>query len=169
MSNVQIRPPASLQEGRASLNTSPTPQPPQPHHGDKLEIVIRHKPDRPIIVVSIVSYSALGDATGEMSYVQIRPLCLPCELVTISQPLLILLGGLAILGSFMLEGGLQVMSFMTGLVLIVMYFYTRNSVLSITSSGGSKIVVPAKGMARAKIIEFIDAVEKAKVSFIAKA
>jgi hypothetical protein len=25
---------------------------------------------------TIVSYSALGDATGEMSYVQIRPLCL---------------------------------------------------------------------------------------------
>jgi hypothetical protein len=35
----------------------------------KLWVVIRHNPDRPIIGVSIVSYSALGDATGEMSNV----------------------------------------------------------------------------------------------------
>ncbi|MCF8057245.1 MAG: hypothetical protein K9K37_11490 [Desulfocapsa sp.] len=48
-------------------------------------------------------------------------------------------------------------------VLAVAYFLTRRAVISIASNGGETILVPAKGMSRSSIVEFLEAVERKKL------
>jgi hypothetical protein len=93
-----------------------------------------------------------------------------CGLVTRSFPILLLLAVLAAVGGFVLKqkeatvGGLVV-----GVILVIAYFVTRVAVINISPNGGESIVVPAKGMARDKVLEFLRAVEDAKLKFIGKA
>ena len=54
-----------------------------------------------------------------------------------------------------------------GAVLIGAYWATRSQVLSVTSAGGTEIVVPVRAMPAVSVIEFIDAVEREKLSFLA--
>ncbi len=48
-------------------------------------------------------------------------------------------------------------------VLAIAYFLSRRAVISISSNGGQTILVPAKGMSRTSVIEFLEAVEREKL------
>ena len=51
------------------------------------------------------------------------------------------------------------------MALIIVYFVSRKAVISIASSGGQEIVVPAKGMKREAIVKFIESVEREKLLY----
>ena len=86
-----------------------------------------------------------------------------CSLATKSYPLLLLLGALVLIGALTQGGDVQVMFIFSAAVLAVIYFLTRRAVIAIGSNGGREILVPTKGMSRAAIIEFLDAIEREKL------
>lgn len=86
-----------------------------------------------------------------------------CSLHTKSFPLLLLLGALALIGAFTQYGGTRLALFGISIVLVIIYFITRRAVISIASNGGQAIHVPAGGMNRAAVIEFLEAVESEKL------
>ena len=86
-----------------------------------------------------------------------------CGLVTKSYPLLLLFAAIALFAAFTQYGEAQWMAFAAAAVLVIAYFFTRRKVISIASNGGQAILVPAKGMSRTAIIEFLEAVEGEKL------
>lgn len=50
------------------------------------------------------------------------------------------------------------------LVLVVAYFVTRKQVLEVASRGGSKIVVPVKGIPLERTLEIVDTIEDARLA-----
>ncbi len=86
-----------------------------------------------------------------------------CSLATKSYPILLLLGALALIGAFSQSGDAHWWFLVAAAVLAVAYFLTRRAVISIASNGGQTILVPAQGMSRNSIIEFLEAVEREKL------
>jgi hypothetical protein len=86
-----------------------------------------------------------------------------CALATRSYPVLLILAVLAGIAAFMQRDEMQMTLFGVAIVLAIIYYASRLSVISITSNGGDKILAPTKGMSRASAIEFIDAVEREKL------
>lgn len=90
-----------------------------------------------------------------------------CGLVTRSYPFLIAAGVIAFaVGIFIQEENVRIIMCLSGLVLAISYLATRSAVLQISSNGNSEITVPARGMARDQIVEFIDAIENEKIYFL---
>lgn len=83
-----------------------------------------------------------------------------CSLVTKSYPLLLVLGAVALLVSFLQRGGAFVGMLVVGGVLIAAYFFAQRAVISIASNGGESILVPTKGMKREDAVAFVEAVER---------
>lgn len=52
-----------------------------------------------------------------------------------------------------------------GVVLLLIYLFTRKHIVSIASDGGAKINFETKGMKRESVLDFINKVEKAKNKF----
>jgi hypothetical protein len=90
-----------------------------------------------------------------------------CGLVTKSHPLLLLLAALALIfglsGIFIQSGDGQWIFLVAAVILVVAYFATRRSLISIASNGGQAILVPAKSMSRSAIVEFFEAIEREKL------
>lgn len=92
-----------------------------------------------------------------------------CGLVTTSYPLLLLFAIIAFVAAFAPIFKLIPPNDATGvligvaIVLVILYFTTRGSVISIASNGGKVIKVPTKGMKRDAIVTFIDALEREKL------
>jgi hypothetical protein len=86
-----------------------------------------------------------------------------CGLITKSFPLLLIFAALAVVAAFTQRGGAIGGLLFVAVVLIVAYFFTRKSVISVSSNGGQTIFVPTKGMPRDRIIGFIEAVEREKL------
>ncbi len=89
-----------------------------------------------------------------------------CGLATRSYPILLLLGLCAVLAGLTQHNESQLVLIIVGVLLVLSYFPSRSAVMTIASSGKSEIIIPAKGMGRDAIIEFIDALEAEKVRFI---
>lgn len=95
-----------------------------------------------------------------------------CGLVTRSHPILLILAAIAVFGGFagfmgrMNGDSYLAFGLVIGAILLLAYFLARSAVFSISSNGGEAIVVPAKGMAREKIVEFLQAVEDAKLNYL---
>lgn len=90
-------------------------------------------------------------------------------LVTRSKPILLILGAISIIAALAQSdpssrGGLILL----GVIFGVAYLATRSAVITVSSNGGQDIVVPAKGMKREKILDFLDNVAKAKLKFLGK-
>lgn len=104
---------------------------------------------------------------GSARYVSImHPSISSCGLVTKSNPVLLTLGGAAILFGLVMEEDVRVFSWLTAVVLTVAYFWTRKSVLKISSNGGDHITVPTTGMGRSAVLDFLDQVDGQR--FVAK-
>ena len=88
-----------------------------------------------------------------------------CGLITKSYPILLLLAALAVIDALTQRGDAQWMFLFLAVaaVLAVAYFLTRRAVISIASNGGETILVPAKGMSRSSIVEFLEAIEREKL------
>jgi hypothetical protein len=86
-----------------------------------------------------------------------------CGAMTSSMPLLLVLAGATFIGAFALRRDGQAICLVAGVLLVVAYLLTRRAVIYVASNGGDRIVVPAKGMSKDSILEFIDAVEREKV------
>ena len=92
-----------------------------------------------------------------------------CAFVTKSRPLILALAIIAVLGGFLIgQKDSVVLGFVLGAILAVVYFITRRAVLQISSNGGEHIVVPAKGLGRTKILDFLRTVEEAKLRYLGK-
>jgi hypothetical protein len=59
-------------------------------------------------------------------------------------------------------GELFVLSGIVGILFILIYFFTRRHVVTISSNGGGKIQFFTKGMKKETLFDFIDQIEKAK-------
>ena len=96
-----------------------------------------------------------------------------CGIISKSYPILLLLAVVAsLLGLFLLntgpeEGNFRNLLFLGSLGLIIAYFATRTVALSISSSGES-ITVAASGVNPDMLIDFIDAVEQAKLNYLGR-
>ena len=88
-----------------------------------------------------------------------------CGLVTKSYPWLLVLAVIALLAALNQNGPTQGAFLGAGVALIIVYFVSRKAVISIASSGGQEIVVPAKGMKREAIVKFIESVEREKLLY----
>lgn len=96
-----------------------------------------------------------------------------CGAITKSYPFLLILGILSLLASaFVVYNGdlyynstrQQVASLIVvGIILIVLYFFTRKSTISISSNGGRVIDFPTKGINRKDIELFINTLENEKL------
>jgi hypothetical protein len=87
-----------------------------------------------------------------------------CELITTSVPVFLVVAVLAAIGGLVAlpkEVGIGIGAFFAAIALVVVYFITRRAVLKI-SSAGDDIVQPTRGMSHEAMIEFIEAVERAK-------
>jgi hypothetical protein len=89
-----------------------------------------------------------------------------CGLTTTSQPLLFVLGILAIIGGLAMinEKGVGPVGLVVGLFLIVLYFVTHSAALLICSNGGERITLPAPGSQRAALLALLSAVDEAKIA-----
>jgi len=92
-----------------------------------------------------------------------------CGLITKSYPGLLVLAVLvAVLGyatSRALSASYSEALYIGAAVLVLAYFGTRSAVLSVGSASES-ITVPTGSLSRDKLVEFIDAVDDAKLAFI---
>lgn len=93
-----------------------------------------------------------------------------CSLATRSYPMLLILCALAgivgvILASNRNDG--STVFFIAAVVLGVAYLLLRSAILQVSSAGGA-IVVPARGMSREALLEFVDAVDEAKLKFLTR-
>jgi len=88
-----------------------------------------------------------------------------CGLVTRSYTLLLVLAAAAGIGAYTQRADSQTMAilFAVALILVLSYYSTRGAVISVASNGGQTILVPAKGMSRSSIIDFLDALELEKL------
>jgi hypothetical protein len=80
-------------------------------------------------------------------------------LVTKSYPSLLVLGFALIVTSLFLDGIRVAIPLFPGLVSFFLYWPTRQSVLSISSSGGHTISAPTTKVPRASAISFLDSLE----------
>jgi hypothetical protein len=91
-----------------------------------------------------------------------------CGVVTTSHPILLVIGVLSAVGGFVQnDDTVRFVLPIFGVLLLIAYALTRAAMLTISSNGGQHIAVPAKSMSRDAIIEFIDAVDQAKLAFMA--
>jgi hypothetical protein len=88
-----------------------------------------------------------------------------CGLVTTSQPLLLVLGILAVGLGFltMSDNTVGPMALIFGAILIVVYFLTRTAALLICSNGGERIHLPAQASERDSLLALLHAVDYAKL------
>ncbi len=88
-----------------------------------------------------------------------------CGLVTRTRPLLLVVAAASAIGGVVAnDSELRVALWVLAVVLVIAYLAMRSAMLTISSSGGQSIAVPARGMGRDGIIEFTDAVDAAKLS-----
>jgi hypothetical protein len=89
-----------------------------------------------------------------------------CGLVTTSQPLLLVLGILAMaLGMIsMNDKTIGPMALIVGVVMVVLYFLTRTAALLICSNGGERIHLPAQASEREALLALLQAVDCAKLA-----
>ena len=92
-----------------------------------------------------------------------------CQLVTKTKPLLLLISAcflplslVCYMYTYMMWSALFVLGL--SLVPVALYFNSRRAMISIASSGGTKIHMPVNRMNRDSIVAFIDAVEQAKMA-----
>jgi len=89
-----------------------------------------------------------------------------CQAVYRSVPILLLLGGLGILGALLVgKSEPRLMLLVAGIVLFILYFFTKKMVLRFNSAGDI-LTVGADGMSMDVAVEFIDAVEQARFDYI---
>jgi hypothetical protein len=86
-----------------------------------------------------------------------------CGLVTRSYRLLLLLGGIAFVASFLQAGAGFWGLLVAGAVLVGAYWFTRKTVISVASNGGESILFPTQGMKREAVLAFVEAVEREKL------
>jgi hypothetical protein len=87
-----------------------------------------------------------------------------CGLVTRTRPVLLILGAVAgIVGVAQSAAEARFGLLVVAAVLVIVYFVTRAAVVTIASTGGETITLPAKGMGREAIVEFLEEVEHAKL------
>lgn len=87
-----------------------------------------------------------------------------CGLVTKSYPLLLLLTAFSFIVGLTQRGEEQVWLLLGSVALLIAYFVTRRAVISIASDGGEAILVPARGMGRAVVVKFLEAVDGQKLA-----
>jgi hypothetical protein len=92
-----------------------------------------------------------------------------CGVITQTYPMLLVLAAIAaLLGIFQFsDSGASSSGMMVGVAILSLaaYFVTRKSSLSVTSAGAA-IEVPASGMSHKDLVDFVDALEEAKLDFI---
>lgn len=95
-----------------------------------------------------------------------------CGLVTRDNPTLKILAGLLIaiaaVGFFSKTdfGQNAPLIALIGLAFALAYHLTKSAVITISSTGNEAITVPAKGMKRENILQFVEAVTEEKIKFI---
>lgn len=91
-----------------------------------------------------------------------------CGVVTKTQPLLLMFGALSTIGGLAQhDDSIRGILIVFGILLLLAYAFTRSAMLTISSKGGQHIAVPAKGIGREGIVDFINAVDEAKIALAA--
>lgn len=132
---------------------------------DGEQIVMSSDKDTLILTNKRIQYDSV--ALGGSKFISITlDSVASCGLIMKSYPALILIGALALVIALSQTGQDHWTSLILATVFFFAYFFSRQSVLSIASKGGDKIVVPAKSMKRSAITEFLNAVEREKIHYM---
>ncbi len=118
-------------------------------------------------ILTLTNYRVRFDqaATGASNYISICLDCVAsCGLVTRSRPLLLVIAAIVgIVGIAQNSNDLKAWSIIAAMILVGVYFITRKAVIAISSNGGEQIMAPVKGMSRDAIIEFLEALDDARL------
>lgn len=122
-------------------------------------------------LLTLTNYRVFRDSTGsgQSRYVSITlDAVSSCGFVTNSQPVLLVLGILAAIGGFAVQGDAQTALLIGGLVLIVMYFATLSAAVAICSTGGERITVPARAKQRDLLMTLVNAIDREKLAALGR-
>jgi len=86
-----------------------------------------------------------------------------CGLIVRTHPVLILLAIIAFIFGVNQDNEPRLILIGLSLFLVVLYFTSRKTLIAIGSNGGSSIEVPIKGVSKANVIVFLEAVERSKL------
>jgi hypothetical protein len=118
-------------------------------------------------VLTLTNYRVRFDqaATGASNYISICLDCVAsCGLVNRSRPLLLVIAAVVGIGGIAQNNNdLRVGSIIAAMILVGAYFITRKAVIAISSNGGEQIMAPVKGMSREATIEFLEALDDARL------
>ena len=111
-----------------------------------------------------VKYDAKGNGMSKFVSISLEAVS-SCGLITRSRPILLILAAIALIAAFAQpDQSARYGLLLVGLVLGIAYLLTRSGVITVSSNGGEKIAVPAKGMNRESILAFLEAVMDAKLT-----
>lgn len=117
-------------------------------------------------VLTLTTKRVLYDSTafGSSNYISISLKSVSsCGLTTLSYPTFLILSVFTLLISFMLGDEQKMLGFLAAVLFVLLYLMTKKSIITIASNGGQSIIVPAKGMSKTKIIEFLVALDAQKL------
>ena len=86
-----------------------------------------------------------------------------CGLIVRTYPVLILLAIIAFIFGVNQNDEPRLILIGLSLFLVVLYFTSRQTLISIGSNGGGSIELPTKGVSKANVIVFLEAVERSKL------
>jgi hypothetical protein len=122
--------------------------------------------DKDILTLTTKRVRYDSEITGASSFISITlDSVASCGAITRSYPILLALAAVAAIAAIVKHDDSQMMMmlFVIAAVLAIIYYASRRAVISIASKGGDTITLPAKGMSRASIIDFIEAIEREKL------
>jgi hypothetical protein len=122
-------------------------------------------------LITLTNYRVFRDSggSGQTRYVSITlDAVSSCGLITSSQPVLLILGLIAVISGIAAPGDAQAALIITGAVLIIMYFATLSAVVAICSTGGERITVPAKASQRPLLMTLVNAIDREKLAALGR-
>lgn len=122
-------------------------------------------------LVTLTNYRVFRDtgSSGQSRYISITlDAVSSCGLVTTSQPILIILGIIAMASAAAVPADAQIGAVIAGAILIIMYFATLSAVLAVCSTGGERITVPAKAKQRPLLMTLLNAIDREKLAALGR-
>jgi hypothetical protein len=122
--------------------------------------------DKDILTLTTKRVRYNSEITGASSFISITlDSVASCGATTRSYPLLLILAAIVAVAAIVQHNDSQTMMmlFVVAAVLVIIYYASRRAVISIASKGGHTIALPAKGMSRESVIDFLEAIEREKL------
>jgi hypothetical protein len=126
------------------------------------QVVLSSENDSLILTTKRVRYKSEVWGSSELASMTLNSVA-SCVYKTKSYPIILIMAAIVVVYALAEHGRIAPYLFFISVILIAIYFATRQAVLLISSDGGEAIVAPVKGMGQEKITKFVDALENEKL------